>query len=144
MVCVISVRRVTWLPASHMWLSEGAEDSIFLRTVKNRSIFREFYAWFFMNTQFISRFASVFNRYRSHISKHSRPHPLLAVWIERSDWSIFEFLARDFPKTSCIGHNSAFNTLFPSFIIYSWYHIYSGVDGQLTTEAILMYAHHAQ
>ena len=39
---------------------------------------------------------------------------------------------------------STFDTLFPSFIVYSWYHVYSGVDGQLTAEAILMYAHHAQ
>ena len=36
MVCIISFWRVTWLPAVHTWLREGAEDSTFLRTVNNR------------------------------------------------------------------------------------------------------------
>ena len=107
MVCVISAQKVTWLPASRTWLSEGAdsEDSIFLRTVKNRGNFCEFYARFFMNAWFISWSTSVFSRYRARVSKHSRPHPLLAIWIEHSDWSIFEFLVLcDFPKTSCTGN----------------------------------------
>ena len=103
-VCVISVWRVTWLPASCTWLSEGAKDSIFLRTVNNRGVFCEYYAWFFMNAQFISRSASVFSHYRARVSKCSRSHPLLAIWIERPDWSIFEFLTHDFLKTSCTGH----------------------------------------
>ena len=104
MVCVVSVRRVMWLPASRTWLSEGAKDLIFLKTVKNRGVFCEFYAWFFMNPWFISWSTSIFSHYHACVSKRLRLHPLLAIWIEHSDWSIFEFLVRDFPKTSCTGH----------------------------------------
>ena len=104
MVYVVSVWRVMPLLASRTWLSEGTEDSIFLRTVKNSGVFCEFYAWFFMNAWFISRSASIFSRYCARVSKRSRPLPPLAIWMERSDWSIFELLARDFPKTSCTGH----------------------------------------
>ena len=63
------------------------------------------FSWIlFMNARFISRSARVFSSYRARVSKRSRPHPLLAIWIECSDWPIFEFLARDFPKTSRTGH----------------------------------------
>ena len=41
------------LPALHTWLPQGAKRLIFLRTVKNRGVFHEFYARFFMNACFI-------------------------------------------------------------------------------------------
>jgi hypothetical protein len=52
--------------------------------------------------------ASVFSRNRARVSLHSRPHPQLTVWIKRSHWSIFEFLACDFPKTSYMGYIQRF------------------------------------
>ena len=103
MVCVLSVRRVTWNPASRTWLKRRCWRLDFFRIV-NRGDFCEFYVWFFMNAAFISRSASVFSRYHTRVSKCLRPWPQLAIWIKCSDWSLFEFLVRDFPKTSCTGH----------------------------------------
>ena len=58
------VRRVTWLPALRTWLSQVAKHSIFLRTVTNRGVFREFYVRFSMNARFVSpQSARVFSRY---------------------------------------------------------------------------------
>ena len=34
---------------------------VYLRTVKNKGIFCEFYARFFMNTWFVSQYASIFS-----------------------------------------------------------------------------------
>ena len=73
---------------------------VFLRTVKNRGIFHEFYARFFMSTRFILWSARVFGQNRARVRMHSRSRPQCTIWIECSHWSIFEFLARDFPKTS--------------------------------------------
>ena len=98
---VICFRQVTWLSAVHTWLAQGAKHLIFLRTEKNRGVFHEFYARFFINACFILWSARAFGRNRARVSLHSRPRPQRTIWIERSDWSIFEFLARDFPKTSC-------------------------------------------
>ena len=39
---VICIRRVTWFPSLHMWLTLGAKHSIFLRFVKNGGIFVTF------------------------------------------------------------------------------------------------------
>jgi hypothetical protein len=63
--------------------------------------------------------ASVFSRNHARVSLHSRPRPQLAIWIERSHWSIFEFLARDFPKTSYTGYiaRSILSSL-PYYLLY--------------------------
>ena len=95
------LRQVTWLAAVRTWLAQGAKHLIFLRTKKNRGVFHEFYARFFINACFILWSARAFGRNRARVSLHSRPRPQRTIWIERSDWSIFEFLVRDFPKTSC-------------------------------------------
>ena len=99
---VICFRWVTWLVAMRTWLAQGAEYLIFLRTEKNRGIFHEFYARFFMNAHFKLWSARAFSQNRACVSLHSRPCPQCTIWIECSHWSIFEFLARDFPKTTCI------------------------------------------
>ena len=75
MVCVICVWRVMWLPALRTWLSQVAKHSIFLRTVTNRGVFREFYARFFMNACFVAPSAHIFSCYCTRISLHSRPCP---------------------------------------------------------------------
>ena len=97
---VICFRQVTWLAATRTWLAQGAKHLIFLRSEKNRGVFHEFYARFFMNARFILWSARAFSRNRARVSLHSRPRPQRTIWIERSHWSIFEFLVRDFPKTS--------------------------------------------
>ena len=79
------------------WLSEGTEDSIFLRTVKNSGVFCEFYAWFFMNAWFISWSASVFSRYRAHVSAIAST-PDHIGYLNRALWSVFEFLRAWFSK----------------------------------------------
>jgi hypothetical protein len=101
---ILCVRRVMWLPALHTWLTQGAKHLIFLKSAKNRGVFHDFYARFFVNAHSVLRSASVFSQNRARISLHSRPCPQLAIWIEHSHWSIFEFRARDFPKTSHTGH----------------------------------------
>ena len=101
---VICVRKVTWLPALRTWLTQGYEHSIFLKPAKNRGVFRDFYAWFFVSARSVLRSASIFSRNRARVSLHLRPHPQLAIWIERSHWSIFEFLARDLQISSIRGH----------------------------------------
>ena len=91
---------VTWLGAVRMWLAQGAKHLIFLRTATNRGVFHEFYARFFINACFILLWsARVFGRNRARVSLHLRPRPQHTIWIERSHWSIFEFLVHDFPKT---------------------------------------------
>jgi hypothetical protein len=95
--------------------NSGAKHSIFIGTMKNRGIFREFYARIFINARFILWSASFQLKSRSLYSR-PRPHP--AIWIEHSHWSIFEFQERDSPKTSYMEHivYSAFDTLFPSLL----------------------------
>ena len=39
---VICIRKVTWFPSLHMWLTLGAKHSIFLKSVKNRGVFVTF------------------------------------------------------------------------------------------------------
>ena len=110
-----SVEHTITLAAMRTWLAQGAEYLIFLRTVKNRAVFHEFYARFFMNTRFILWSARIFGRNRARVSLHSRPRPQRTIWIKRSNWSISEFLACDFLKTS-YGVYGVFDTLFPSLL----------------------------
>ena len=73
-----------------------------------------------MNVRFVSRSTGVFSRYRICVRLHSRPHLQLTIWVECSHWSMFEFLVRDFPKTSYTGHiaRSILSSL-PLIILYS-------------------------
>ena len=58
-----------------------------------------------MNARFIILLsASVFSRNRACVRLHLRPRPRRTIWIEHSHWSIFEFLARDFPQISYTEH----------------------------------------
>ena len=81
----------TWHPASYVTNR---------RRRRHGSAKNSFYAWFFTNARLSW---SVFSGYRARVSKCKRPRPQLAIWA-LIGWSIFEFLARDFPKTSCTDH----------------------------------------
>ena len=121
---VICFRRVKWLAAVRTWLVQGAKHLIFLRIEKNRGVFHEFYARFFMNARFILWSARAFGRNHARVSLHSRPRPQRTIWIERSHCSIFEFLAHAWLSENILyGVYSAFDTLFPSLLskyIKSW------------------------
>ena len=71
---------------------------------ESRDVFRDFYHRFYSNAHSISLSFGIFTRYGALVSLHSRSHPQLNIWIARSHWSMFEFLARDFPKTFCTEH----------------------------------------
>ena len=86
---------------AHVTIALGAKLLIFLRTVKRRGVFVSFV---FMNACFLVLSASIFSRNRACVSLHSRPCPWRTIWSEHSHWSIFEFLARDFPQTSYTEH----------------------------------------
>ena len=119
---VICFRQVTWLSAVRMWLAQGAKHLIFLRTEKNRGVFHEFYARFFIIACFILWSARAFGRNCTRVSLHSRPRPQHTIWIEHSDWSIFEFLVRDFLKTSCTEYIARLILSSPPYY-YSWVHV---------------------
>ena len=97
---VLCFQWVTWLAAVRTWLAQGAKYLIFLVTEKNRGVFCEFYARFFRNARFIWWSARAFSWNRTRVNLHPRPRPQRTIWIEHSHWSIFEFMAHDFPKTS--------------------------------------------
>lgn len=63
----------------------------------------------------------VLARYRALVSLYSKPRPQLNIWIKCYHWSMFEFLVRDSPKTSCTEHIA--HSILSSLIIYSWYHV---------------------
>ena len=114
MVCAISVRRVMWLPALYTWLSKGAEDSSFFRTMKNRGIFREFCLILHERGLYLN--LPVFSVTIALQALETTP---TIGYLNRALWSIFEFLVCDFPKTSCTCH--IVRSILP-FIIYSCYH----------------------
>ena len=117
MVCVISVWRVTWLPALRMWLSKGTEDLIFLRTVKNNGIFVSFMldsSWtlglYIDLPAFSVAIALALTSAQDHIHYWLfELSTLVNIWIPCT-WLSENILHRPY---------SAFDTLFPSFIIYS-------------------------
>ena len=67
--------------------------------MKNRVGFCDFNDRFYSNARSPLRSFGVFARYRAPISLHPKLCPQLNIWIARFHWSMFEFLARDFPKT---------------------------------------------
>ena len=72
---------------------------------------------FCSNAHSISCSFGLFAWYHAFVSLHSKPHPQINTWIAHSHWSVFEFLACDFPKTSCPEcTNFAFDTLFSSLL----------------------------
>ena len=105
------LRRVTWLPTLRTWLNQGAKYSIFLRTVKSRGIFREFYARILMNAcciaiywrfQSLSRLHSLALEATPIINNLNRALSLVNVWIPGA-WLSENIL---------LGPYSAFDTLF--------------------------------
>ena len=107
MPCVINLWRVTWLPVLHTWLSKELNTRIFSRLWKVEA--------FFMIFVIDSTRMLVFAQYHTLICLHSKPHPQYL----NCAFSIFEFLAHDFPKTSYTEYvvHSTLSSL-PYYIIF--------------------------
>ena len=92
-------------PVLCTWLSQGAKHSVFLQTTHIWSIEAFFVIFMIDSTQtlFLYRvlLALIFCLIACSCCLYLKPHPHLNIWITCSHWSVFEFLARDFPKISC-------------------------------------------
>jgi hypothetical protein len=101
------------------WLTQGAKHSIFLKSVKNRGVFRDFYARFFVLYCDLLAFSVEIALALACTWGHAHN------WLFESSALIgqsFEFLARDFPKTSYTEYNIAHLILssLPYYLLLMW------------------------
>ena len=86
---------------SHLAHVTKARNSIFLQIVKNTGVFHKFYgssSWTFVLYHDLLAFSVAIALVLVCIRGHTH------IWIACSHWSMFEFLVRDFPITSCTDH----------------------------------------